>query len=164
MKEHLTELIARALGNLADAGDLPADIEPNIQLERTRDPAHGDLASNIALTLARHAGCPPRDLAARICEAMPASPQLEKTEIAGPGFINFFLTDASSAAVVERILAEGEAFGRGDVGQGRKVQVEFVSANPTGPLHIGHGRQAALGDSAQSPRYDQTLPKPLGNP
>ncbi len=148
MKEHLSELIGQALDSLAASGDLPADIEPNIQLERTRDPAHGDLASNIALTLAKRAGCAPRDLAAQICAALPASPQLEKTEIAGPGFINFFLTDASSAAVIQRILDEGEGFGRSDVGQGRKVQVEFVSANPTGPLHIGHGRQAALGDSA----------------
>ncbi len=147
MKEHLSELIQQALESLVAAGDLPADIEPNIQLERTRDPAHGDLASNIALTLAKRAGCAPRELAARLCEALPASPMLTKTEIAGPGFINFFLTDASSAAVIGRILAEGEAYGRSDAGQGRKVQVEFVSANPTGPLHIGHGRQAALGDS-----------------
>ncbi len=148
MKEQLSELIGQALDSLAASGDLPADIEPNIQLERTRDPAHGDLASNIALTLAKRAGCAPRDLATKICAALPASPQLEKTEIAGPGFINFFLTDASSAAIIQRILDEGEGFGHSDVGQGRKVQVEFVSANPTGPLHIGHGRQAALGDSA----------------
>ena len=147
MKEHLSELIAQALGNLADAGDLPADLQPTIQLERTRDPAHGDLASNIALTLAKPAGAPPRDLAAKICEALPNSPQVEKTEIAGPGFINFFLTDASSAAVINTILEQGNAFGRSDAGEGRAVQVEFVSANPTGPLHIGHGRQAALGDS-----------------
>lgn len=148
MKEHLSELIGQALDSLVSAGDLPADIEPNIQLERTRDPAHGDLASNIALALAKRAGCAPRDLAARICAALPDSPQLAKTEIAGPGFINFFLTDASSAAVVQRILEAGGNFGRSDLGKGRKVQVEFVSANPTGPLHIGHGRQAALGDSA----------------
>ncbi len=147
MKEHLSELIARALVNLADAGDLPADLQPTIQLERTRDPAHGDLASNIALTLAKRAGAPPRDLAAKICEALPNSPQVEKTEIAGPGFINFFLTDTSSAAVINTILEQGDAFGRSDAGEGRAVQVEFVSANPTGPLHIGHGRQAALGDS-----------------
>ncbi len=147
MKEHLSELIAQALGNLADAGDLPADLQPTIQLERTRDPAHGDLASNIALTLAKRAGAPPRDLAAKICEALPDSPQVEKTEIAGPGFINFFLTDASSAAVINTVLEQGDAFGCSDAGEGRAVQVEFVSANPTGPLHIGHGRQAALGDS-----------------
>ncbi len=147
MKQHLSELIAQALDNLADGGDLPADLQPTIQLERTRDPAHGDLASNIALTLAKRAGTPPRDLAAKICEALPDSQQVEKTEIAGPGFINFFLTDASSAAVINTILEQGDAFGRSDAGEGRAVQVEFVSANPTGPLHIGHGRQAALGDS-----------------
>ena len=147
MKEHLSELIAQALGNLADAGDLPTDLQPTIQLERTRDPAHGDLASNIALILAKRAGAPPRDLAAKICEALPDSPQVEKTEIAGHGFINFFLTDASSAAVIKTILEQDDAFGRSDAGEGHAVQVEFVSANPTGPLHIGHGRQAALGDS-----------------
>jgi arginyl-tRNA synthetase len=147
MKEQLSELIARALDGLADAGTLPADLEPRIQLERTRDPAHGDLASNIALTLAKQAGMPPRELAEKICETLPTSDLLQKTEIAGPGFINFFLTDASSADVVNRILEQGEKFGCSDAGDGRRVQVEFVSANPTGPLHIGHGRQAALGDS-----------------
>ncbi len=148
MKEHLNELISQALNTLAEAGDLPSDLAPRIQLERTRDPSHGDLASNIALTLAKQAGMPPRDLASKICAALPASPQLRKTEIAGPGFINFFLTDASSAAVVSTILAQREHFGRSDTNAGQQVQVEFVSANPTGPLHIGHGRQAALGDCA----------------
>ena len=146
MKEHLSELVAQALDSLASAGILPADTQPRIQLERTRDPAHGDLACNVALALARQAGMPPRELAEKLCAALPDSNLVEKTEIAGPGFINFFLTDASSAEVVGRILRQAGAFGRSDVGQGQKVQVEFVSANPTGPLHIGHGRQAALGD------------------
>jgi arginyl-tRNA synthetase len=146
MKQHLSELIAGALDVLTASGELPADIEPVIQIDRTRDPVHGDLASNIALTLAKVAGLPPRQLAEAICKAMPHSEQVEKTEIAGPGFINFFLTDASSAAVVATILEQGRNYGRSHAGEGRSVQVEFVSANPTGPLHIGHGRQAALGD------------------
>ena len=146
MKQHLSELISAALEALVQAGTLPADIEPNIQLDRTRDPEHGDLASNIALTLAKRAGMPPRALAEQIQAALPASAQLARTEIAGPGFLNFFLTDASSAAVIARILDEADRFGCSNIGDGRAVQVEFVSANPTGPLHIGHGRQAALGD------------------
>jgi len=148
MKEHVHALISEAVNTLASAGDLPGDVTPTIQLERTRDPSHGDLASNIALTLAKAAGMPPRDLAAKLCAALPASPQVDRTEIAGPGFINFFLTDASSAAVIATILDQGEQFGRSDAHRGQRVQVEFVSANPTGPLHIGHGRQAALGDCA----------------
>ena len=88
----------------------------------------------------------PRQLAELICAALPASPNVEKTEIAGPGFINFFLTEASSTAVIASILSQGQAFGTNTSGQGRKVQVEFVSANPTGPLHIGHGRGAVVGD------------------
>jgi len=147
MKQHLCELIEQALASLQEAGELPADLTPDIQLDRTRDPQHGDLASNIALTLAKHAGKSPRDLAAAICAALPASSKLQKTEIAGPGFINFFLTEASSAEVITRILAQGANFGRSDTGKGKKIQVEFVSANPTGPLHIGHGRGAAVGDS-----------------
>jgi arginyl-tRNA synthetase len=146
MKQHICELIEQALDSLTRAGDLPDDIDAEIQLDRTRDPRHGDLASNIALTLARKAGRPPRALAEQIQAALPPSDQLARTEIAGPGFINFFLTGASSAAVVQRILGEAERFGCTDVGRDQSVQVEFVSANPTGPLHIGHGRGAALGD------------------
>ncbi|MEM0955608.1 MAG: arginine--tRNA ligase, partial [Pseudomonadota bacterium] len=148
MKDQLNALISQALDTLVQTGDLPADIAPNIQLERTRDPAHGDLASNIALTLAKAAAMPPRELASRLCDALPSSTLVARTEIAGPGFINFFLTDASSAAIVSKIIEQGDQFGRSDAHRGKRVQVEFVSANPTGPLHIGHGRQAALGDCA----------------
>ncbi len=147
MKEKLTGLIEQALDSLVREGQLPADTDPTVQIERTRDPAHGDLASNIALSLAKAARRKPRDLAAMICDALPESRFLERAEIAGPGFINFFLTDGSSQAVIRDILQQKEAFGRSDEGRGRKVQVEFVSANPTGPLHVGHGRGAALGDS-----------------
>ena len=147
MKEQLTELIQQALDALVAAGELPADTRPDITIDRTRDPSHGDLASNIALTLAKSARKKPRDLAALICAALPAAPFLSKAEIAGPGFINFFLSSSSSQAVVQRVLEQGNRFGCSDAGAGRRVQVEFVSANPTGPLHVGHGRGAAVGDS-----------------
>ncbi|MBN7797904.1 arginine--tRNA ligase [Parahaliea mediterranea] len=147
MKQALSELIQQALNALIDQGVLPADIAPRIQIDRTRDPSHGDLASNIALTLAKPAGKNPRELAGLVCDALPAAPFLKATEVAGPGFINFFLSDSSSQAVVARVLEQGERFGASDEGAGRKVQVEFVSANPTGPLHVGHGRGAAVGDS-----------------
>ncbi len=147
MKDDLSQLIQQALDTLIRQEKLPIDTPVKIQIDRTRDAGHGDLASNIALTLARSAGMPPRDLAAAICAALPASPLIQRTEIAGPGFINFFLSDDTSLAVIKRILTEKEAFGRSNAGQGRRVQVEFVSANPTGPLHVGHGRGAAVGDS-----------------
>jgi arginyl-tRNA synthetase len=147
MKSLIERLLGDALAALVADGTLPAGTAPAIQVERTRDPSHGDLASNIALALARSAGMKPRDLAGRISEALPADPAVERTEIAGPGFINFFLAADASTAVVAEALRAGERFGECDEGNGRKVQVEFVSANPTGPLHVGHGRGAAVGDS-----------------
>ena len=146
MKQHLSELITEALNALVQAGQLSSDISPRIHIDRTRDKEHGDLASNVALTLAKAANMPPRQLAELICNALPASDRVSKTEIAGPGFINFYLSEASNSAVIKQILEQGAAFGTNTQGQGRKVQVEFVSANPTGPLHIGHGRAAAVGD------------------
>nr|WP_235015311.1 arginine--tRNA ligase [Oceanicoccus sp. KOV_DT_Chl] len=147
MKDHIAELINAALSTLVDHGALPADIEPRISIDRTKDKSHGDLASNIAMTLAKAAKKPPRDIAQLIIDALPASAQLSKAEIAGPGFINFFLNEAAASAVVTDILAQGKQFGRCKDGAGKKVQVEFVSANPTGPLHVGHGRGAAIGDT-----------------
>ena len=147
MKEELTRLIQQALDSLVAQGQLPGDIAPQVQIERTRDTGHGDLACNIALTLAKPTRKNPRELATMICDALPAASLVARTEIAGPGFINFFLSDSSSQAVVRNILEQGETFGRCNEGRGRKVQVEFVSANPTGPLHVGHGRGAAVGDS-----------------
>jgi len=147
MKEELSQLIQQALDSLVAQGHLPQDTQPQVQIDRTRDKSHGDMASNIALTLAKAAKKPPRDLAQMICEALPQADLVTRTEIAGPGFINFFLSQQSNQAVIRRILEEREAFGKNDAGEGRKVQVEFVSANPTGPLHVGHGRGAAVGDS-----------------
>ncbi|MCB1678791.1 MAG: arginine--tRNA ligase [Halioglobus sp.] len=147
MKEELSRLIQQALAHLIEQGQLPPDTAPQVQIDRTRDPAHGDLASNIALTLAKPARRSPRELAALVCASLPPSELVARTEIAGPGFINFFLSERSTHAVIHRIFEQGQRFGTCDEGGGRAVQVEFVSANPTGPLHVGHGRGAALGDS-----------------
>jgi len=146
MKNHVADLIGQALAQLQSAGELPAAELPSIQVEHTRDKAHGDFASNIALALSKSAKRPPRQVAEAIVKALPPSTRVTKVEIAGPGFINFFLSNAAQTTVVTDILAAGAQFGRNSSGAGRKVQVEFVSANPTGPLHVGHGRGAAVGD------------------
>ena len=145
MKTHLHTLLAQALDALLRDGLLAAPAPAEIPLERTRDRAHGDFASAIALTLAKTAHRKPRELAERIVAALPPSDQIVKVDIAGPGFINFFLAPTAYRTVVPEILARGDGFGRSELGGGRRVQVEFVSANPTGPLHVGHGRGAAFG-------------------
>ena len=145
MKTHLHTLLAQARAQLHQDGLLPADVSVDIPLEHTRDRSHGDFASTIALALAKTARRPPRELAERLVAALPASDRVARVEIAGPGFINFFLTPTAYQAVVNEILDQGDAFGRSNLGGGRRVQVEFVSANPTGPLHVGHGRGAAFG-------------------
>src|ERR687890_808520 len=117
-------------------------------LERPRDAGHGDLATNLAMVLAKRERTNPRKTAERVLQEIHLPPELiQKTEIAGPGFINFWLAGDQLAAVHQRILTEGASYGRSHAGQGLVVNVEFVSANPTGPLHVGHGRQAALGDA-----------------
>jgi len=145
MKNQIQALITRAVTTLQQHNDLPTEIDLNIQIERTRDKSHGDFACNIALMLAKQARCKPRDLANRIVAALPASEMVNSVEIAGPGFINFFMTEGIQLAVIGKIFESGEAFGHSTIGQGKRVQVEFVSANPTGPLHVGHGRGAAYG-------------------
>jgi len=146
MKSRLKALVNEAIITLESRDELPAELNNiNIQIEHTRDNSHGDFACNIAMMLAKPAGSKPRDLAEKIIAALPATAEIEKVEIAGPGFINFFLSPAAFHAVVPHILAAGENFGRSDVGKGKRIQVEFVSANPTGPLHVGHGRGAAYG-------------------
>lgn len=147
MKHELESLIAQALGNLQQGGISLPDPLPAIDVEHTRSKEHGDFACNIALSLAKTARMKPRELAERIVAALPAARPIARVEVAGPGFINFFLRSDALTQVVPVILAQGEAYGRGNAGHGRKVMVEFVSANPTGPLHVGHGRQAALGDA-----------------
>jgi len=145
VKSEIESLIAGALHKL-QGSLLAAPVDPSwIVVERTRDASHGDFASNIALRLAKSARRNPRELAAAIMAALPPSPLITRTEVAGAGFINFFLAADTHAAVLRRVLAEGAHYGTSQAGAGTKVLLEFVSANPTGPLHVGHGRQAAYG-------------------
>jgi arginyl-tRNA synthetase len=146
VKYQIEKLLEAALATLP-ADVLPADIRPAVEIERTRDAAHGDFATNIALQLARPARRNPRQLAQAIAEALPASDLIAKTDIAGPGFINFHLSAAAYQQELSRIFDLGPVYGYGTHGAGISTLVEFVSANPTGPLHVGHGRQAALGDA-----------------
>lgn len=141
MKTHLTQLLASAAKTIApDLADL------TIVLERPKSADHGDFATNLAMILAKPLKQNPRVIATQIIDALPASDYIAKTEIAGAGFINFFLNPQSKQVVVKEVLKAGDQFGRNNSGNGQKVQVEFVSANPTGPLHVGHGRGAAVGD------------------
>lgn len=146
MKPQIAELLSAAVTSLKTQGTLPAELEPRIQIENTRDKAHGDLATNLAMMLAKPAGKNPRELAQLLVDSLPENNLVAKVDIAGPGFINFYLSEASTASLVQAVLEQREQYGRNNDGAGRKVQVEFVSANPTGPLHIGHGRGAAVGD------------------
>jgi arginyl-tRNA synthetase len=145
MKKQLETLISQAVAALKAQDVLAADLNPTIHVERTRDTAHGDFATNIALTLAKSAKTNPRQLAEQIITALPTNEAILKVEIAGAGFINFFMNPNAQYQVISDIHAAGEKFGLIQIGAGRKVQVEFVSANPTGPLHVGHGRGAAYG-------------------
>ncbi len=145
MKPHLEELLAAALARITGSV-LPEPVDPaSIVVERTRGAEFGDFQTNLALRLAKRAGRPPRELAAAIVAALPASPLLARTEIAGAGFINFFLATDAATGELRRVHEQGAAYGRSVSGSGRSVILEFVSANPTGPLHVGHGRQAAYG-------------------
>ncbi len=145
MKQHIAELVSAAISNLKQQDVIPQDFEPRIMVENTKDKSHGDFATNVALMMAKAARCAPRQLAEQLCAALPASDQVTKVDIAGPGFINFFISSASSSAVVGDVLEAGAVYGLVPQGKGERVQVEFVSANPTGPLHVGHGRGAAYG-------------------
>ncbi|HSC95574.1 MAG TPA: arginine--tRNA ligase [Burkholderiales bacterium] len=142
LRSQLSALVEEAVRAVASAAPAPA-----IVLERPKQAEHGDYACNVALQLAKALKRAPREIAAQLVAALPASPHLEKAEVAGAGFINFFLKRSFKQQVVHRILETGSRYGTGMRGQGKKVQVEFVSANPTGPLHVGHGRGAAYGAS-----------------
>jgi arginyl-tRNA synthetase len=144
MKDHLQALVRAALEPVLAGSGVPAPA--SITIDATRDAKHGDFATNVALALAKPLGKPPRAVAEALIKALPPSGRVAKAEVAGPGFINFFLAPGAFQAVVPEILAQKESFGRAPKGKG-KVMVEFVSANPTGPLHVGHGRGAAFGDS-----------------
>ncbi|HTS53562.1 MAG TPA: arginine--tRNA ligase [Burkholderiales bacterium] len=141
-RSHLAQLLADAVETV-----IPAQRGAAIVLERPKQAGHGDYASNLALQLAKQLKRSPRDIAQALVGALPPSPLVAKAEVAGAGFINLFLTPAAKRRVAQDILAQGERYGRIDFGQGKKVQAEFVSANPTGPLHVGHGRGAAFGAS-----------------
>ena len=147
MKDHIEELLAQSLLHLQREGVLPQESEPVIQLERTRSPEYGEFASNLAMVLCKAAGMPPRELAQAIIDRLPRSRQLERTEIAGPGFINFFLNRLALTGVIKDILRLGDRYGNLTPETEENVTLEYVSANPTGPLHVGHGRGAAYGDS-----------------
>lgn len=145
MKQKIAELILQAVETLKKDHVLDVSISPNVTIERTRDAQHGDFASNLAMMLAKQAKVNPRQLAEKIVAALPENEAISRTEIAGPGFINFFINPAAQFQIVKKIHEEGSTFGLSQTGAGQKVQVEFVSANPTGPLHVGHGRGAAYG-------------------
>jgi arginyl-tRNA synthetase len=145
MKYPIQQLVTAALADVAREYDIPSEELGTPLIERTRDPRHGDFACNVAMVLAKKARCKPRELAEKLVAALPGSELVEKVEIAGPGFINFTLSMGAYSNTVGEVLRRGADFGRSDLGQGKRVQVEFVSANPTGPLHVGHGRGAAYG-------------------
>jgi arginyl-tRNA synthetase len=145
MKTQIEHLVTAALQQLVEDDVLPREALSSPKIERARDTRHGDFATNVAMVLAKPAGSNPRELAQALLEALPASELVERCEIAGPGFINFYLSASAYLRLVPEILARGHEYGRSKAGAGKKVQVEFVSANPTGPLHVGHGRGAAYG-------------------
>lgn len=147
MKASLRALIAQGIDALRSAGTLPADAAtPDFVVERPKTREHGDFATNAAMQLAKTARSNPRAIATALVAALPASDDVAKVEIAGPGFINFHLSPGAYQREVAAALAQGTGYGRNDSGQGRTVGVEYVSANPTGPLHVGHGRAGAIGD------------------
>ena len=147
MKKTLEALLETTFDNLVSQGTLPADAPRKIQVERTKDRSHGDFATNLAMLLSKPAGMKPRDLADKIIAALPANAAITQVDIAGPGFINFFMSADSRFAVVRQALEDATAFSSPNVGNGEKVLLEFVSANPTGPMHVGHGRGAAYGSA-----------------
>jgi arginyl-tRNA synthetase len=142
LKKELSAMLAEGIARVA-----PGAAPPVIVLERPKQAKHGDYSTNAALQLAKALKRNPRDLAADLVAALPRSPLLERAEVAGAGFVNLFVSDAARQSVVARILDEGDRYGSSTRGGGEKVIVEFVSANPTGPLHVGHGRGAAVGDA-----------------
>lgn len=145
MNTAIQSALDTAIDSLKQQGILPPDFHNNSSLSRTRDRSHGDFASNVAMIAARVAGLKPRDLAEKILAALPQVDVISKAVIAGPGFINFFLNDDQRFAVLDQITRQTSQFGRSQQFSGKKAQVEFVSANPTSSLHVGHGRGAAYG-------------------
>tara|TARA_R110002072_G_scaffold172296_1_gene326272 strand:+ start:9466 stop:11220 length:1755 start_codon:yes stop_codon:yes gene_type:complete len=149
MKELISELVQNAITQLSNAQTIPSELTYSINIDASKDKTHGDFASNIALILSKQAGMPPRKLAELIIEKLVQNnnKSIEKIEMAGPGFINFFISSSSNFTIIKTIFEQKNNFGRATKANGKKYQVEFVSANPTGPLHVGHGRGAAYGAS-----------------
>ncbi|WP_028388244.1 arginine--tRNA ligase [Legionella fairfieldensis] len=145
MKQTVEQLLAQAVDALKLSSVIPQDITVEIKVERAKDTHHGDFATNLALMLAKPCGQPPRQMAELIINHLVSHPTVERIEIAGPGFINFFMREEARSQIIAEIIKKGECFGHNDLGSGQKVILEFVSANPTGPLHVGHGRGAAFG-------------------
>lgn len=144
MKQHIEKLLQIALAELQQSGALPA-IPAFVQVDAPKNKQYGDYASNVALILAKVTQKKPHDIANEIIKKIPSSAYLQKIEIAGAGFINFFLLPEALHGIVARVLTEKESFGRCTIGCGKRILLEFVSSNPTGPLHVGHGRHAAFG-------------------
>ena len=161
MKHTVEHLLKHSLTALQQSGAIPSDLDIEIKVDNAKDPVHGDYASNLALILAKPCRQAPRKLAELLVQSMPEDPSVEKIEIAGAGFINFFMRSSARSVIVAEILKLGKEFGRSNLGNNQKVLVEFVSANPTGPLHVGHGRGAAfgatLGNVLSAAGYDVTL-------
>jgi arginyl-tRNA synthetase len=145
MKSIIADILENALAELPELAGLTAHLPVIATIERTRDADHGDFASNVAMRLAKPAQMSPRDIAAQIVDKVAANAQLEKVEIAGPGFINFHLSPAAYHDELATVLEQGVCYGRQEAREHPKILLEFVSANPTGPLHVGHGRLAAYG-------------------
>ena len=145
MKELIEKNLTAAVDQYLSENSLQLEHKPVIEVERVKDSRHGDFASNIAMILAKPLGKPPRSIAENIINCLAVVPHLEKTEIAGPGFINFYLTSDAQFQVIPEILKSAAAFGKSRYGRNKKILLEYVSTNPTGPIHIGHGRGAAYG-------------------
>ena len=147
MKQQIADHLSGVIQTLKTEGVLSADYQAAINLDNTKDKANGDYATNLAMMLTKLVGKPPRQVAELILSHLPEDANIEKVEIAGPGFINFFVKDTAKFDVVEKVLSAQAQFGQSTIGAGQKVLLEYVSANPTGPLHVGHGRGAAYGAS-----------------
>ena len=147
VKNKLTELVIEAVTEAQRQGKLPSVVLPPIIIERPQKPEHGDYASSLPLKLARAAGRKPLDIAAEIIPLIPQTPEIEQVTAAPPGFINFVLNRQWLASQVDDILQAGDDYGNHNLGEDRQVQIEYVSVNPTGPLHVGHGRGAILGST-----------------
>jgi len=147
MKQKLESLLLQTIENLKSKDILDQGLTPKITVERAKDTRHGDFATNLAMMLAKAAKTNPRQLAEHIATNFPTNDIVSKIDIAGPGFINFFINSDAQFQVIQQIHDAGKQYGLSEIGAGKKVQVEFVSANPTGPLHVGHGRGAAYGSA-----------------